>query len=323
MSDRQDCKGTDRINLPKNTGCLRRGESGSVVSCVRYDAMHQGATAGFGHNQPISRLNWPLNTRCSTAARYSCAAVRFSTHFAQATLCVEVFPPLPNRFEQVEKRRIVTDLRECIAGASEIGVVDGSTLDGNPQPAYRLNSQVSECEHFSEQSGETSVPLANASIPGVSSDKASCWLPAAIMPMNDSSREEWYPSVARQPLHQMDNLAVSTVQRESPSYANMEIDVFGSIVGSDPVMLRDSKFRFQANLKTGEVSGDVFLLNHLAGPELPARCTWSEPVRMRMESTFRYTGNCTFGSTNCLIDREVGGSAGGGPSLPESVRLFG
>jgi hypothetical protein len=90
----------------------------------------------------------------------------------------------------------------------------------------------------------------------------------------------------------------TTIDSAKGTLVNMGDQVFsGSIVGSDPVMLRDSKFRFQANLKTGEVSGDVFLLNHLAGPEVA--CTL-HVVEIGPDAdgnpTFRYTGNCTFGS---------------------------
>src|SRR5271170_2896913 len=61
----------------------------------------------------------------------------------------------------------------------------------------------------------------------------------------------------------------TTIDSAKGTLVNMGDQVFsGTIVGSDPVMLLDSTFRFQANLKTGEVSGDVFLLKHLAGPEV-------------------------------------------------------
>ncbi len=90
----------------------------------------------------------------------------------------------------------------------------------------------------------------------------------------------------------------TTIDAVKGTLVNMGDQVFsGSIVGSDPVMLRDSKFRFQANLKTGEVSGDVFLLNHLAGPEVA--CTLhvvGTGPDADGNPTFRYTGNCTFGS---------------------------
>ncbi len=35
-------------NGPMNAGYQRRGRSDLVVSCLGYNVMHQGATAGFG-----------------------------------------------------------------------------------------------------------------------------------------------------------------------------------------------------------------------------------------------------------------------------------
>lgn len=91
----------------------------------------------------------------------------------------------------------------------------------------------------------------------------------------------------------------STVDSSKGTLVNMGDQVFsGSVAGSDPVMIRDSKFRFEANLKTGEVSGDVFLLDHLAGPEVA--CTLHVVGTGKDADgnpTFRYTGNCTFGSS--------------------------
>ncbi len=70
----------------------------------------------------------------------------------------------------------------------------------------------------------------------------------------------------------------------------------GTIAGSDPVMIRDSRFRFEVNLKTGEDSGDVYLLDPLAGPRIT--CTL-HVVGTGKDADgnplFRYTGHCTFG----------------------------
>ena len=71
----------------------------------------------------------------------------------------------------------------------------------------------------------------------------------------------------------------------------------GSVAGSEPVMIGDSKFRFEVNLKTGEESGDVFLQDHLAGPLI--MCTL-HVVGIGKDAdgnpVFRYAGHCTFGS---------------------------
>jgi hypothetical protein len=69
MSDRLGSgKGMISTNRPKNTGCLRRGESGSVVSCVGYDAMHQDATSGFGQLRSVGDLERRLVSRRSWLA---------------------------------------------------------------------------------------------------------------------------------------------------------------------------------------------------------------------------------------------------------------
>src|SRR5688572_17407971 len=43
----------------------------------------------------------------------------------------------------------------------------------------------------------------------------------------------------------------------------------GTVLGSEPVLLHDDKFRFQVDLKTGGMeSGEVHLSNSLAGPKI-------------------------------------------------------
>jgi hypothetical protein len=91
----------------------------------------------------------------------------------------------------------------------------------------------------------------------------------------------------------------STIDNAKGTLVNTGDQVFsGTVAGSDPVMIRDTKFRFEANLKTGEDSGDVFLLDHLAGPEVA--CTLHVVGTGKDADgnpTFRYTGSCTFGPT--------------------------
>ena len=69
----------------------------------------------------------------------------------------------------------------------------------------------------------------------------------------------------------------------------------GTIAGSDPVLIHDDQFRFEVNLATGEESGQVYLLNRIAGPKV--RCTLhvvGTGLNAEGNPTFDYTGECTF-----------------------------
>jgi len=69
----------------------------------------------------------------------------------------------------------------------------------------------------------------------------------------------------------------------------------GTIAGSDPVMIHDDQFRFDVNLVTGEESGQVHLLDHIAGPKV--RCTLDVTgtgLNGDGNPTFVYRGSCTF-----------------------------
>jgi hypothetical protein len=69
----------------------------------------------------------------------------------------------------------------------------------------------------------------------------------------------------------------------------------GTIAGSAPVMIHDDQFRFHVNLLTGEESGQVYLLNHIAGPK--ARCQLEvvgTGLTPEGNPTFDYRGTCTF-----------------------------
>lgn len=69
----------------------------------------------------------------------------------------------------------------------------------------------------------------------------------------------------------------------------------GTIAGSDPVMIHDDQFRFDVNLVTGEESGQVYLLDHIAGPKV--RCTLDVTgtgLNGDGNPTFVYRGSCTF-----------------------------
>ncbi|HEX4685045.1 MAG TPA: hypothetical protein VH277_20170 [Gemmatimonadaceae bacterium] len=69
----------------------------------------------------------------------------------------------------------------------------------------------------------------------------------------------------------------------------------GTVAGSDPVLIHDDQFRFEANLNTGAETGHVFLLDHIAGPKV--RCTLTvlgTGMTPEGDPTFTYTGQCTF-----------------------------
>lgn len=69
----------------------------------------------------------------------------------------------------------------------------------------------------------------------------------------------------------------------------------GTIAGSQPVMLHDSKFRFEENLATGAAHGSVYLVDHIAGPKV--RCTLQVVDTGKNPDgnpTFNYTGECVF-----------------------------
>ena len=70
----------------------------------------------------------------------------------------------------------------------------------------------------------------------------------------------------------------------------------GTIKGSAPVMIRDSRFRFDVNLATGAETGSVYLFEHIAGPRV--RCELKVTGTGKTADgnpTFSYTGNCRFG----------------------------
>ena len=69
----------------------------------------------------------------------------------------------------------------------------------------------------------------------------------------------------------------------------------GTVAGSAPVMIHDDQFRFEVNLNTGEESGDVYLVDHIAGPKV--RCTLhvvGTGLNADGNPTFDYSGECVF-----------------------------
>jgi hypothetical protein len=69
----------------------------------------------------------------------------------------------------------------------------------------------------------------------------------------------------------------------------------GTVAGSEPVMIHDDQFRFNLNLATGEENGQVYLLDHVAGPKV--RCALDvvgTGLNGEGNPTFNYSGECTF-----------------------------
>jgi hypothetical protein len=69
----------------------------------------------------------------------------------------------------------------------------------------------------------------------------------------------------------------------------------GTIAGSQPVMLHDSRFRFEVKLATGAAHGSVYLVDHIAGPKVT--CTLQVVDTGKNPDgnpTFNYTGDCVF-----------------------------
>ena len=89
---------------------------------------------------------------------------------------------------------------------------------------------------------------------------------------------------------------MSTIDLEKGTLVNTGDQVFsGTIAGSEPVMLHDSRFRFEVNLATGAESGAVYLFNHIAGPHI--QCTLKVVGTGRNgegNPTFDYEGECIF-----------------------------
>jgi hypothetical protein len=69
----------------------------------------------------------------------------------------------------------------------------------------------------------------------------------------------------------------------------------GTVAGSEPVLLHDSKFRFDGDLNSGEDTGSVYLLDHIAGPRV--ECILKVIGTGKNQDgnpTFTYNGQCRF-----------------------------
>jgi hypothetical protein len=88
----------------------------------------------------------------------------------------------------------------------------------------------------------------------------------------------------------------STIDIANHTLVNTGDQVFsGTITGSEPVMIHDSRFSFHANLKTGTETGSVYLFDHIAGPRVQCTLhvvgTGKDP---EANPTFNYNGRCDF-----------------------------
>ena len=90
----------------------------------------------------------------------------------------------------------------------------------------------------------------------------------------------------------------TVIDNQKGTLVNTGDQVFsGTIAGSEPVMIHDSRFRFEVNLATGADSGSVYLFDHIAGPHV--RCELKATGTGKTADgnpTFSYTGTCRFGS---------------------------
>jgi hypothetical protein len=88
----------------------------------------------------------------------------------------------------------------------------------------------------------------------------------------------------------------STINLANQTLVNSGDQVFsGTVAGSEPVLLHDDRFSFQVNLKTGTESGSVYLIDHIAGPQV--QCTLHVVGTGKdadANPTFDYTGRCDF-----------------------------
>jgi hypothetical protein len=90
----------------------------------------------------------------------------------------------------------------------------------------------------------------------------------------------------------------TVIDNQKNTLVNTGDQVFsGTIDGSEPVMIHDSKFRFVANLATGTDSGSVYLFDHIAGPHVRCELKVSGTGKTADGNpTFSYTGTCKYGS---------------------------
>jgi hypothetical protein len=77
----------------------------------------------------------------------------------------------------------------------------------------------------------------------------------------------------------------------------------GTIAGSEPVMIHDSKFRFEVNLATGADTGSVYLFDHIAGPHVKCELKVTGTGKTGDGNpTFSYIGSCRFDSEKMVAE---------------------
>ena len=65
---------------------------------------------------------------------------------------------------------------------------------------------------------------------------------------------------------------VSVFDFASGTLINTGQQVFsGTVLGSEPVLIRDEEFRFEVNLATGQTVGEIYLEHRIAGPRIRCR----------------------------------------------------
>jgi hypothetical protein len=98
----------------------------------------------------------------------------------------------------------------------------------------------------------------------------------------------------------------TVIDNQKGTLTNTGDQVFsGTIKGSEPVMLHDSRFRFEVNLTTGAEGGSVYLFDHIAGP--PVGCELKVTGTGKAADgnpTFKYAGNCRFGSSKAASNKK-------------------
>ena len=94
----------------------------------------------------------------------------------------------------------------------------------------------------------------------------------------------------------------TVIDNQKGTLTNTGDQVFsGTVKGSEPVLIGDSRFRFDVNLATGAETGAVYLFDHIAGPQI--RCELKVTGTGKTADgnpTFSYIGNCRFGRDNAI-----------------------
>ncbi|MDH3641510.1 MAG: hypothetical protein OES38_05410 [Gammaproteobacteria bacterium] len=87
---------------------------------------------------------------------------------------------------------------------------------------------------------------------------------------------------------------ISHIDPANGTLVNTGHQVFsGSVLGSKPVLLHDDDFRFDVDLNTGATTGEIFLVERIAGPR--TRCLVSmtgTSVTPAGDNEFVYEGRC-------------------------------